>query len=295
MSIQTLKKQSSVDKLKKAIEQSQAANGQKFSGEDNRYWQPEVDKAGNGYAIIRFLDTPEIDGEDALPWIQLWTHGFKGPGGWYIENSLTTLGKPDPVSEYNTQLWNSGVESNKKLASAQKRKLNYISNVLIISDPKHPENEGKVFLFKYGKKIFDKIKEKFEPQFEDETPLYPFDMWKGANFKLKIRQVDGFRNYDKSEFEDPSQVAKNDDAITIIWKSEYSLKDILKEENFKSYDALKKRLDKVLGNTEAQPVKSITNVVNNIPTSKSTVTAESVDDDDGDVAFFENLLNQSNK
>jgi len=296
MSIQALKKQSSVEKLKKAIEQSQAGNGQKFASEDTRFWTPDVDKAGNGYAIIRFLDTPEIDGEDSLPWVQLWSHSFQGPGGWYIENSLTTIGQNDPVGEYNTKLWNSGVESNKKIARDQKRKLNYISNILVISDPKHPENEGKVFLYKYGKKIFEKIKEKFEPQFEDEKPMYAFDLWNGANFKLKIRQVDGYRNYDKSEFEDQSPVAKDDNAIAAIWKLEHSLKEFVKPEKFKSYEDLQKRLNKALGNTEvpvsnASPANSaVSNTTKPKPTAE---TAGSTDDDD-DLAFFEKMVSDNN-
>ncbi len=159
MSLSSLKnKSSSLDKLKKAVEQSSAGNGG-GKNVDERFWQPEVDAAGNGYAVVRFLDTPAVDGEDGLPWVQIWSHGFQGPGGWYIENSLTTLGKTDPVSEYNTVLWNSGIEANKEIARKQKRKLTYIANVLVISDAKRPQNEGKVFLFKFGKKIFDKIKE----------------------------------------------------------------------------------------------------------------------------------------
>ena len=197
MSLSSLKKGSSLDKLKKAVEQSSAGNGGGGKNVDERFWQPEVDAAGNGYAVIRFLDTPAVDGEDGLPWVQIWSHGFQGPGGWYIENSLTTLGKTDPVSEYNTVLWNSGIEANKEIARKQKRKLTYIANVLVISDAKRPQNEGKVFLFKFGKKIFDKIKEQLEPQFQDEKPMNPFDFWKGANFKVKIRNVEGYRNYDK--------------------------------------------------------------------------------------------------
>ncbi|NDH81626.1 MAG: single-stranded DNA-binding protein, partial [Actinobacteria bacterium] len=247
MTLSNLKKGSSLDKLKKAVEASSAGNtGGK--GADERFWQPEVDAAGNGYAVIRFLDTPAVDGEDGLPWVQIWSHGFQGPGGWYIENSLTTLGKTDPVSEHNTVLWNSGIEANKEIARKQKRKLTYIANVLVISDAKRPHNEGKVFLYKFGKKIFDKIKEQLEPQFADETPMNPFDFWKGANFKIKIRNVEGYRNYDKSEFESPAALFNGDDAqIEKVWKSAHSLKDFLKPENFKSYDELKAKLDKVLG------------------------------------------------
>jgi len=230
------------------------------SYDDDRFWQPTVDKAGNGTAVIRFL--PQTKDED-LPWVRLWSHGFKGPTGkWYIENSLTTLNKPDPVSELNSELWNTGLDSNKKIASAQKRKLNYISNVLVISDPARPENEGKVFLYKYGKKIFDKINELMHPpegaQYES---INPFDFWTGSNFRLKISQVEGFRNYDKSTFEvklvdgEPvpttSPIAKTDAAIEEIWGMEFSLGEFVAETNFKSYDELKKKLDQVLGTTTA--------------------------------------------
>jgi len=295
MSLSNLKKGSSLDKLKKAVEQSSAGGGGSKSADD-RFWQPDVDAAGNGYAVIRFLDTPAVDGEDGLPWVQIWSHGFQGPGGWYIENSLTTMGKNDPVSEYNTVLWNSGIEANKEIARKQKRKLTYIANVLVISDAKRPQNEGKVFLYKFGKKIFDKIKEKLEPQFADETPLNPFDFWKGANFKVKIRQVEGYRNYDKSEFEAAAPLLNGDDAqIEKVWKSAHSLKDFLKPENFKTYDELKAKLNKVLGAggvagataTRIDDEEADAPVVRSAPAKK--VTAESVSVDDDDMAFFERL------
>jgi hypothetical protein len=296
MSLSSLKKGSSLDKLKKAVEASSAGNGGN-KNVDDRFWQPEVDAAGNGYAVIRFLDTPAVDGEDGLPWVQIWSHGFQGPGGWYIENSLTTLGKTDPVSEYNTVLWNSGVEANKEIARKQKRKLTYIANVLVISDAKRPQNEGKVFLYKFGKKIFDKIKEQLEPQFADETPMNPFDFWKGANFKVKIRNVEGYRNYDKSEFESPAALFNGDDAqIEKVWKSAHSLKDFLKADNFKSYDELKAKLDKVLGagGSTAATARKIEDeelsapVVRSAPAKKVTAEDVSVADDD-DMAFFEKL------
>ena len=214
------------------------------SRDDNRMWKPTVDKAGNGYAVIRFLPAPA--GEDT-PFVRIWDHGFQGPGGWYIEKSLTTLGQKDPVSEYNTQLWNSGVEENKDVVRKQKRRLHYISNILVVKDPGNPDNEGKVFLFQYGKKIFDKINDLMTPQFEDENPINPFDFWEGANFKLKIRQVEGYRNYDKSEFDSQSAIFDDDEEIENIWKKEYSLQDFLKPTEFKSYDDLKKRLHRVLG------------------------------------------------
>jgi hypothetical protein len=295
MSLASLKGNSSLDKLKKAVEAS-ASGGSGKSNADDRFWSPEVDASGNGYAVVRFLDTPAVDGEDGLPWIQIWSHGFQGPGGWYIENSLTTLGKTDPVSEYNTVLWNSGIEANKEIARKQKRKLSYVSNVLVISDPKRPQNEGKVFLFKYGKKIFEKIKAQLEPEFQDETPMNPFDFWKGADFKLKIRNYEGYRNYDKSEFAAPAPLFNGDDAqIEKVWKSAYSLKDFLKEENFKSYDELKAKLDRVLGAGGAAGVtaKRIDDEEASAPVVRSTpakkTTAEEVTVEDDDMAFFEKL------
>ena len=295
MTLSNLKnKGSSLDKLKKAVESSSAGTGGK--NVDDRFWQPEVDAAGNGYAVIRFLDTPAVDGEDGLPWVQIWSHGFQGPGGWYIENSLTTIGKTDPVSEHNTVLWNSGVEANKEIARKQKRKLTYIANVLVVSDPKRPQNEGKVFLYKFGKKIFDKIKEKLEPQFADETPLNPFDFWKGADFKVKIRNVEGYRNYDKSEFAAAAPLFEGDDAkIEKVWKSAHSLKDFLKPENFKSYDELKAKLDRVLGagGTAGAAARRVDDEEAAAPAIRSApakkVTAEDVNVDDDDMAFFEKL------
>ena len=232
------------DSLMKEVEK--IANPQSESrGADDRYWSPEVDKAGNGYAVIRFLPTPQ--GED-LPWVRVWNHGFQGPGGkWYIENSLTTLGKADPVSEFNTELWNSGSEANKEIARKQKRKLSYITNILVIKDPAHPENEGKVFLYKFGKKIFDKIKDMAEPQFQDEKPINVFDFDTGANFKLKIRNVEGYRNYDKSEFEAASAISEDDSIIESIWGKQHSLTQFLDEKHFKSYDELKKKFVMVMG------------------------------------------------
>ncbi len=215
------------------------------SYKDDRLWRAETDKTGNGYAEIRFLPAP--DGED-LPWARVWHHGFRGPGGWYIENSLTTIGLKDPVSEMNSMLWNSGSDKDKAIARDRKRKLSYVSNILVISDPKHPENEGKVFLFKYGKKIFEKIQEAMNPQFQDEKPLNPFDFWSGATFKLKSRQVDGYTNYDKSEFAAPSALLGGDDAaLEKLWKTEHSLKEFTDPKSFKSYDELKARLEMVLG------------------------------------------------
>jgi hypothetical protein len=294
MNLSSLKKSNSLDKLKSAMESASKPSG--ASSKDDRLWQPDVDAAGNGYAVIRFLDAPAIDGEDGLPWVQVWSHGFQGSGGWYIENSLTTLGQTDPVSEYNTQLWNSGLESNKAIARNQKRKLTYISNIMVISDPKHPENDGGVFLYKFGKKIFDKIQEKLNPQFQDEKPLNPFDFWKGANFKIKIRKVEGYRNYDKSEFDVQSALLDgDDDKIEKVWKKSYSLKEFLDPKNFKSYDELKAKLDRVLGaggvaGRVAPAIDDDTAPWQEPKAAAPRVTAESVNtDDDDDLSYFKNL------
>ena len=245
MSFATLKKSSgsSFASLSTAIEKLNKPAGAKV---DERFWKPEVDKSGNGYAVIRFLPAP--DGED-MPWAKIWSHSFKGPGGqWYIENSLTTIGKDDPVGEMNRELWNSGRESDKATARTQKRKLSYYSNIYVVSDPAHPENEGRVFLYRYGKKIFDKLVEAMQPAFADETPLDPFNLWKGADFKVKIRKVDGYWNYDKSEFAAPATLAKlDDDELEKIWKQSYSLAEFEAAKNFKSYEQLKARLSLVLG------------------------------------------------
>lgn len=245
MSFANLKKSSSnLEKLTKAIES--ISQGSEQSKEDN-FWKPEVDKSGNGYAVIRFLPAPEVDGDDSLPWVKIFSHGFQGPGGWLIDNCLTTVNDKCPVCEHNSTLWNSGIEANKEIARKQKRKLSYISNIYVVEDPKHPENNGKVFLYKFGKIIFDKITGAMNPEFEDETPVNPFDLWNGANFKLKIRKVDGYQNYDKCEFDRQSALSDDDNQLEKIWKSEHSLKALVEPSNFKAYDQLKQRLDKVLG------------------------------------------------
>ena len=249
MSFSNLKKQSNLGSLTaKLVQQVEKMNKTSGSGDD-RLWKPEVDKAGNGYAVIRFLPAP--DGEE-LPWAKLYTHAFQGTGGWYIENSLTTLGQKDPVSEHNSQLWNSGIESDKEIARKQKRKLSYYANIYVVKDSANPHNEGQVFLYKFGKKIFDKITAAMQPEFEDEDPINPFDFWAGANFKLKIKKVAGYWNYDSSEFDRQSALLDDDDAMEAIWKKEYSLAELVAPDQFKSYDELKKRLDYVLGNAPSR-------------------------------------------
>jgi len=296
MSISALRNQNSLDKLLQQVQKDESPATEKKSYVDERLWKPNVDKAGNGYAVIRFLPAPE--GEE-LPWVRVWNHAFQGPTGqWYIENSLTTLNQKDPVSEYNTQLWNSGVESDKEIARKQKRKLKYYSNIYVVSDPSNPENEGKIFLYAYGKKIFDKLMEAMQPAFEDETPINPFDFWQGANFKLKIRKVDGYWNYDKSEFESVSALKTSDEELESIYKGEYSLQEFMAPSNFKSYDELKARLDAVLtgsvvtGKTAAQMVEEEETPA---PTFKSEPTPQPAsvgDDEDDAMSYFEKLANE---
>jgi len=244
MSFSDLKKQSSLgsltSKLVKEVEKMNNTSG----GADERLWKPEMDKTGNGYAVIRFLPAP--NGED-LPWAKMYSHAFQGPGGWYIENSLTTSGGKDPVSEYNRELWNSGNEADKDTVRKQKRKLSYFANIYVVQDKANPQNEGKVFLYKFGKKIFDKIMEAMQPEYEDETAINPFDFWVGANFKLKLKKVAGYWNYDSSEFAASAPLLDDDDAMEALWKKQYSLAELVAADQFKSYDQLQNRLQMVLG------------------------------------------------
>ena len=265
MSLAALKKQSDFSSLIDEYNKQTTPQDTK-SFDDERIWKPELDKSGNGYAVIRFLPAPE--GED-IPWQRMFSHSFQGPGGGYIENSLTTINKSDPVGEANRKLWNSGSEADKETARRQKRKLSYYTNIYVVADPKHPENEGKVFLYKFGKKIFDKIMEAMQPQFDDEQAINPFDLWKGANFKLKIRKVDGFWNYDKSEFETVTQLLPTDEELEKVYQSEYPLKPFHEESNFKPYNELKEKMERVLGestdNRTAEQVASDMDVVSDPP------------------------------
>ena len=304
MSFKDLKKQSSLgsltQKLVKEVEKMNNTGG----GADERLWKPEVDKTGNGFAVIRFLPAPE--GEE-IPWAKLYSHAFQGPGGWYIENSLTTTGGKDPVSEHNRELWNSGNESDKDVVRKQKRKLSFYSNIYVVKDPTNPQNEGKVFLYKYGKKIHDKIMEAMQPEFEDEEAINPFDFWQGANFKLKIVKKDGYWNYDKSEFDKSAPLLEDEDALEALWNKEYSLAAVTAADQFKSYEDLKRRLDYVLGakpptrkvydeeledesegrgsftpNFEARKAEE---------TVKAAVTSSSADEDDA-LSYFQKLAEE---
>jgi len=246
MSFADLKKQSKLGSLtQKLVKEVEKMNNNGSGSADDRFWKLECDKSGNGYAVIRFLPAP--DSED-LPFVKLYSHAFQGPGGWYIENSLTTLGQKDPVSEYNSMLWNNGTDAGKDAARKQKRKLTYISNIYVVKDPANPQNEGRVMLYKYGKKIFDKLTAAMQPEFEDEEAIDPFDFWQGANFKLKAKNVAGYRNYDSSEFAAQSALLDDDDAMEAIWKKQSSLQEFVAADQFKDYDVLKTRLDYVLGN-----------------------------------------------
>ena len=291
MSLAAMKKQNSLDSLLGAA-QKESAPLEKKSYVDERLWKPTMDKTGNGYAVIRFLPAPK--GED-LPWVKLWNHAFQGPTGqWFIENSLTTLGNNDPVSEYNSKLWNSGIESDKEIARRQKRKLSYYSNIYVVSDAANPQNEGKVFLYRYGKKIFDKVMEAMQPPFPDTDPINPSDFWEGANFKLKLRKVDGYWNYDLSSFDGVTTLSDDEDKLEEVWGEEYSLSEFTAPSNFKTYDELKTRLDMVLsGVTKTGTVETL---MENEPTAPAKVNTKpapaptvSTDDADDSMSYFEKL------
>ncbi len=297
MSFKDLKKQSKLGsltaKLVKEVEKMNNTGG----NTDDRIWKLDVDKGGNGYAVIRFLPAPE---NEDLPFVKLYSHAFQGPGGWYIENSLTTLGQKDPVSEYNSLLWNNGTDLGKETARKQKRKLTYISNVYVVKDPANPENEGKVFLYKFGKKIFDKLTAAMQPEFEDEEAIDPFDFWQGANFKLKAKNVAGYRNYDSSEFAAVSPLLDDDDALESLWKKQFSLAELAAADQFKTYEELKTRLDYVLGNKKtATPQYEVADEDNDRGAAEELVTAavsttpSSVNEDDDDaLSYFAKLAEE---
>lgn len=305
MDIKSLRKSRGDDFSKILGEFNKVANpGEGKSYADDRVWKLEPDKAGNGTAVIRFL--PRVEG-DELPWVQVFSHAFQGPTGkWYIENSLTTIGENDPVSELNTRLWNSGSEANKEIARKQKRKLTYIANVLIISDPKHPENEGQVRLFKFGKKIFDKIMDKARPTFEDEQPVNVFDLWEGANFKLRMRKKDGFTNYDESAFSEPAALYDGDEEELVkVVNKQYPLREFLDRKNFKTYEELSRKLNSVLSGDGAAPTRAAdideedsVEQVKAAPAPKSVAAKpaatkpskmETTDDDDDALSYFQSL------
>lgn len=293
MSFENLKRNR--DQISKLIQAAEAVNGggDKKSYADERIWKPTVDKAGNGYAVLRFL--PATEGQE-LPWVRYWDHGFKGPTGlWYIENSLTSIGQTDPVGELNSRLWNSGIESDKEKARAQKRRLHYVTNVLVVSDPSAPHNEGKVFLYKFGKKIFDKIMDVMQPSFQDEEPINPFDFWEGADFKLKIRQVEGYRNYDKSEFAGVTSVSDDDNKLEGIYNQLHDLSEFTDPKNYKTYDELKAKLGRVLGEEASGGAPTMAQEAQvNEPQPYEPVSAEEVvsNDDEDTMSYFARLANE---
>ena len=300
MSFENLKRnRTQISKLVQAAEQAGGGSTEQKSYADERLWKPTVDKAGNGYAVLRFL--PAGEGSD-LPWVRYWDHGFKGPTGqWYIENSLTSIGQPDPVGELNSRLWNSGIGADKDKARAQKRRLHYVVNVLVVEDPSNPQNEGKVMLYKFGKKIFDKLMDVMQPQFADETPVNPFDMWEGANFKLKIRNVDGYRNYDKSEFASVSGLYDGDESkLEAVYNQLHDLSEFTDPKNYKSYDELKAKLMRVLGEDSqlGAPTMQQEQTMNTPapePEYKvaEPITAEEMSSDDDDtMSYFAKLANE---
>ena len=302
-SFASLRKNSKTQFEKLGSELQKLANPQANTAEpDGRFWKPEVDKSGNGYAVIRFLPAPQ---NEDVPFVRIFDHAFQGPGGmWYIEKSLTTLGENDPVSEYNKDLWATGSKANQDQVRKQKRRLSFISNIYVVSDPKHPENEGKVFLFRYGKKIFDKLSAAMDPEFEDETPMNPFDLWEGANFKLKIRKVEGYQNYDKSEFDTPGPLSEDDEDMEKVWKQEHAIQPFLDRSNFKSYDDLKARLYRVLGLDGSAPKAAPQSPPwdqeeeapapkqRSAPAPRQAAKAAAIDDDDEDMNFFKSLAEE---
>lgn len=301
MSFSNLKKQSSLGSLTAKLVKEVEKMSSTGNNTDDRIWKPEVDKAGNGFAVIRFLPAPE--GEE-LPWAKVYTHAFQSTGGWFIDNCLTTVNQNCPVCEANRELWNTGSKANQDIVRDRKRKLSYYSNIYVVQDKAHPENEGKVFLFKFGKKIFDKVTAAMQPEFEDEKPIDPFDFWNGANFKVKITKKDGYWNYDKSEFEGKSALFDNDEEINKVWESQYSLEEFTAPTNFKSYDELKTRLDAVLSGTTK--VGKVTDDLDDRPVAPpkvdttpspapametKSVEAPVVEEDDDTMAYFEKLAN----
>ena len=286
-------------KLQKQLEQTT-----KVGTVDERFWKPTVDKAGNGFAVIRFL--PAADGED-MPFVKLYSHAFQGPGGWYIENSLTTLGANDPLGEYNRELWNSGDEEMKNQVRKQKRKLQYYANVYVVKDSGNPDAEGKVFLFRFGKKIYDKVMDAVNgDELEGRDGFNPFDFWQGADFKLRVKKVAGYPNYDSSEFVDPATLEgyEDDAQLESIWKRQFQLQPLVAPDQFKTYEALKTRLNMVLNlKDDAEvstptPTPSVERVVSAKPVFKTetpvveettTTTNDGAEGDDSVMDYFRKL------
>lgn len=293
MSFATLKKNRK-SAISKMIAAADTSTTEKKSYVDERQWKPTVDKAGNGYAVIRFLPAPE---GNELPWVKYWDHGFKGPTGqWYIEKSLTSIGQQDPVSEMNSKLWATESDEMRAIARERKRRLHYVANIFVEQDSGNPENEGKVFLYTFGKKIFDKIMDVMQPQFADEDPINPFDFWEGASFKLKIRNVEGYRNYDKSEFSSQKALSDDDDDLEQVYESLYDLSEFTDPSSYKTYEELSARLAMVLGEEAPRTVKQEVALDEEVSTpvikqakAKVIDEAPSTEDDDDTMSYFARL------
>lgn len=280
--------ESSLETVRKAANE---LNSKSYNDDSHEFWKPELDKSGGGFAIIRFLPISSHEKDQSLssPWVRYYDHGFQGPGGWYIEKCRSTLGEPDPCMESNSVLWESGIEVNKELARTRKRRLHYVSNIYVVKDAKNPENEGKCFKYVYGKKIMERLLQAMNPQFEDDVAFDPFNLWTGANFKLKIRKVDGQINYDLSSFETPGPLSDDDSELERIWKEEYCLSDVIAPEKFKSYDQLKNRLDRVLGGTTNKPVQTPQQKIRDVEEELDSMVQSSSEEEDDDLKFFDNL------
>jgi hypothetical protein len=282
---------SNLDNLTQELNKLSEGSSAKTFGPDERLWKLTVDKAQNGHAVIRFL--PAAKGE-SLPWVRKFSHGIQGPGNkWFIEMCPTTLNLKCPVCEINTEAWNSGDEAGKDLARKRKRKLQYVSNIQVVTDPGNPDNEGKVFLFEYGKKIFDMVNDVMHPEFEDETPMNPFDFWEGANFRLRAKKVAGYRNYDKSEFETASPLLDDDAELEKVWESQHSLEELVAPDQFKSYDELKSRLDKVLGNAPVVSESAFEDNVAPLPVSNHDEPMSGSEEEDESLSYFKKLAEEA--
>lgn len=297
-------KQTSQDSLRKLTEQMNKMNPESESKKgDENFWKPTVDKAGNGSAIIRFLPAPE--GED-VPFVRYWDHGFQGPGGkWYIEKSLTSIGEKDPVAEYNSKLWKESDNDDspqRKQARKQKRRLHYVANIYVVKDPGNPENNGKVFLYDFGKKIFEKLNAVMHPVddgIEEKKPINPFCLWTGANFYLRMRQVDGYRSYETSSFGESKSLLDDDKALETVWKQEHSLKGFLDHSKYKTFAELDRRLKEVLelnvpstpdeAPKMAEPPVARTAPAKTLPERKTPVLDE---EDEDDLSFFKKLAEE---
>ena len=292
-------RQSAMDNMVQSLQKD--INKESRGGDDDRIWKPKMGSDNTGYAVVRFLPGSDVS---KTPWVRVYDHGFQGPTGkWYIENSLTTIGQKDPVSEYNSRLWNNGTEAGKEQARKQKRRTSYYANVLVIKDPANPQNEGKVKLYKFGQKIFDKVMSAMQPEFADEDPVNPFDLIEGANFRIKIKMVAGYWNYDASDFERQSPLSEDEEKLEKVFNAQHDVHELIAPEQFKSYEELQTKLNEVLGEgptaqettvarqTEAVEEKSEFDdyFKSETPSSTDTVSNDTSADDDDLESYFKNL------